>query len=51
MSTEQHLINGIYNLGDALWAIFGSFIPLSLAITLASSKIAKAIATKSQTEH
>lgn len=50
MTTEEHIINGVYNLGDALWAIFGSFLILALSIYLAGSKIAKAIAIKNRTE-
>ena len=43
MSFEDHLLNGIYNIGDALWAIFGGLVILAGLLLYVGVKIAKAL--------
>ncbi len=43
MTHDQHVVNGIYNLGDALWAVFGALVLLAISVFVAGLKIANAI--------
>ncbi|GHC41712.1 hypothetical protein [Roseibacillus persicicus] len=49
MTHEQHLTNGLYNLGDALWAIFGALLLLALSLLIVGLKVAKALENRPPT--
>jgi len=46
MSYEEHVVNGIYNVGDALWGVCGAVVLLAIVVLVGGLKVAGAIGKK-----
>ncbi len=46
MLFEEHVVNGIYNVGDALWGVCGAVVLLAIVVLVVGLKVAGAIGKK-----